>query len=197
MIQTRPPMIEVLRPISICRSAVMAAVATSMLLVGCGSDESGPSTTPPEDRPSTSTTSETPAASPLEGTWRTGPVSLRDAEATLRRQGLARWIEGFRANPPFSGETVLVLSIEGGQWNLDGESEGKSPAPIDYDAAYEINGDTVTFHHSEGSNTHRWSIDGDTLRLQFVRGTLPLYKGVPDEVFQRALYMTAPFTREG
>ena len=69
--------------------------------------------------------------------------------------------------------------------------------PIDYDAEYEIDGDTVTFHHSDGSNTHRWTVDGDTLSLEFVKGTMPPYEGIPDEVFQRALYMTETFTRQG
>jgi hypothetical protein len=150
-----------------------------------------------EDRPRTVATSETPDVSPLEGSWRTRPISIAETEATIRRHGLARWIKDFRANAPFSGKTVLLLSIENGQWNLYGESEGKPAAPIDYDAAYENKGDTVVFHHSDGSNTYRWAVDGDTLQLEFVRSTLPAYRGIPDEVFQRALYMTASFTREG
>jgi hypothetical protein len=69
--------------------------------------------------------------------------------------------------------------------------------PIDYDAEYEIDGDTVVFHHSDGSNTYRWQVDHNTLTLHFVRSTLPDYRGIPDEVFQRALYMTDAFTRQG
>jgi hypothetical protein len=166
------------------RSVVVLVASTSMLLVGCGSDD--PTSTPAAP--------EAPAESPLEGTWQTGPVSVRDAEATLRRHGLAEWIEDFRRTPPFSRATVLDLSIDDGQWNLYGESRGRRE-PIDYDADYEIDGDTVVFHHSDGSNTYRWSVDGDKLSLEFVRSTLPRYRGIPDEVFQRALYMTRPFTR--
>jgi len=131
----------------------------------------------------------------LEATWRTEPISLQDAEATLRRQGFGEWIEKFHQIPPFSKVTVLDLSIEGGQWNLYGESGGREP--IDDDAEYEIDGDTVTFQHSDGSNTHRWTVDGDTLSLEFEKGTMPPYEGIPDEVFQRALYMTDVFTRQG
>ncbi len=172
------------------RSAAIAAVAASTLLVGCGSHDSTPATEAPA-------TSEAPAASsPLEGTWRTEPMSLRDVEATLRQQGFEEWIEKFRKSPPISQVTVLDLSIEGGQWNLYGESDA-GRVPIDYDAEYEIDGDTVTFHHSDGSNTHRWTVDGDTLSLEFVKGTMPPYEGIPDEVFQRALYMTETFTRQG
>ena len=68
--------------------------------------------------------------------------------------------------------------------------------PIDYDAEYKIDGDTVTFDHSDGSDTHRWTVDGDTLSLEFVKGTMPPYEGIPDEVYQRALYMTETFTRQ-
>jgi hypothetical protein len=175
---------------------VVLVAATSMLLVGCDSDDPTRATASPHDQASTSVTSVAPAESPLEGTWRTGPISLRDAEATLRRHGLTEWIEEFRTSPPFSKVTVLELSIEDGQWNLYGESaDGREP--IDYDAEYEIDGNTVVFHHSDGSNTYRWSVDDDTLRLEFVRSTLPGYNGIPDEVFQRALYMTDAFTRQG
>ena len=167
-------------------AAITSLGALAMLLVGCGSDNSE---TP-------AATSETPAASPLEGTWRTGSVSPRDAEATLRQQGFGRFVEDYRANAPFSTDTVLILSIEDGQWNLYGESEGQRE-PVDYDAEYEIDGDTVTFQHSDGSNTHRWTVDGDTLSLEFEKGTMPPYEGIPDEVFQRALYMTDVFTRQG
>ena len=39
-------------------------------------------------------------------------------------------------------------------------------------------------------------VDGDTLSLEFVKSTLPGYHGIPDEVFQRALYMTDAITRQ-
>ena len=135
--------------------------------------------------------------SPLEGTWQAGPITLEETEATLRRHGLGRWVDDYRENAPFSGETVLTLTIESGAWDLYGASGDGEPEPIDYDAEYEIDGDTVVFHHADGSNTYRWEVEDDTLRLHFVRSTLPGYEGIPDEVFQRALYMTATFERQG
>ena len=92
---------------------------------------------------------------------------------------------------------MLSLTIENGAWHLYGASGGGEPQPIDYDADYEIDGDTVTFHHSDGSTTYGWEVDGDTLRLEYAASTMPSYNGVPDEVYQRALYMTATFTRTG
>jgi hypothetical protein len=133
------------------RWVVLLVAATPMLLLGCGSDDPTPATASGDDRASTSAASEAPAESPLEGNWRTEPISVRDAETTLRRHGLAEWIDEFRKIPPFSEVTVLDLSIEDGQWNLYGESEG-GREPIDYDAEYEIDGNTVVFHHSDGSN---------------------------------------------
>ena len=182
---------------------LVAATAISILLVGCGSEDSTPTPASPGGGASTSATSEvpatshTPAVSPLEGSWKTGPITLKETEATLRRHALDRWVKNYRANAPFSGDTVLMLTVENGAWDLYGKSGGGQPQPIDYDAEYEIDGDTVVFHHSDGSNTYRWQVDHDTLTLHFVRSTLPAYRGIPDEVFQRALYMTQPFTRQG
>jgi len=185
------------------RSAAVAVAAASMLLVGCGSEGSTPATASSDDAASTSstsevpTTSEAPAVSPLEGNWRAGPISLEETEATVRRHGLGRWVKDYRENAPFFGDTVLTLTIKDGAWDLYGTSGGGQPVPIDYDAEYETDGDTVVFHHSNGSNTYRWQVDHSTLTLHFVQSTMPGYRGIPDEVFQRALYMTEAFTRQG
>ncbi len=183
---------------------VAIAIALPVALTGCGDDVETPSggTSPSSaSSPPTATPTPTPTATPtptteLEGSWQAGPLSLEETEATVRRHGLGRHLAAYRKNAPFSDDTLLTLTIENGAWDLYGESNGGPPQPIDYDAEYEIEGDTVVFHHSDGSNTYRWSVDGDTLRLEFVRSTLPGYEGIPDEVFQRALYMTSVFTRQ-
>jgi hypothetical protein len=59
-----------------------------------------------------------------------------------------------------------------------------------------VDGDEVVVTHSNGSNTFRWEIEGDTLTLEHVATTMPPYEGIPDPVFQRALYMTADFTQD-
>jgi len=190
-------------PNKVTRGWAVAVAAASMLMAGCASEDSPPTTALPDGGASSSatseapTTSEAPAASPLEGSWRAGPVSLEETEATLRRHGLDRWVDDYRANAPFSADTVLVLTVEDGAWDLYGKSGGGQLEPIDYDAEYEIDGDTVVFHHSDGSNTYRWRVDDNTLTLHFVQSTMPSYRGIPDEVFQRALYMTETFTTRG
>ena len=183
------------------RFVPVAFAASSVLLVGCGSDEPGSVSAAPDEPTSNSVSSETPsetpvAASPLEGSWQAEPITLEQSEATIRRHGLGEWVEEYRKNAPFSGDTLLSLTIEGGAWDLYGESDGGPSQPIDYDAEYEIAGDKVVFHHSDGSNTYRWRVDGDTLQLRFEKSTLPGYRGIPEEVFQRALYMTATFSKQ-
>ncbi len=177
--------------------AFVAAVAlTAGPLSGCGSDDTEP-TSSADDRPSSSASSEAPEESPLEGSWQTTTVSLEDLEATIRANGLGQWVEDFRANAPFTDDLVLTLTIENGAWDLYGETSTGVGVPIDYNAEYEIDGDTVVFEHSDGTNTHRWSVDGDTLTFEYVGTTLPPYQGIPNEVYQRALYMTAEFTKRG
>ncbi len=177
----------------------LVLAATAVLLAGCGSDDPEAKEAP-DDTVSSSATSPSseapPVVSPLEGSWQAGPVSLAESEATVRGHGLGQWVDEYRANAPFSEDTVLMLTVEDGAWDLYGASGGGEPQPIDYDAEYEIDGDTVVFHHSDGSNTFRWEVQDDILRLHFVKSTLPGYHGIPDEVFQRALYMTEPFTRQ-
>jgi hypothetical protein len=161
-----------------------APLALSLvLLAGCGAGS----------EPAEKTSS--PTAPSLEGTWRTEPISLSDAEATLRKHGLGKYIEKLKTEPPFQGETVLILDVKD-EWDLYGESDGGQRAEIDYDAEYLVKGDTVKVTHSTGSTTHRWSVDGDRLTLEWVSTTQPDYNGVPDEVYQRALYMTSEFTRD-
>ena len=187
------------------RATLLAsALLPLMLVAACGSDpdraaaQDAPAAASPSPTSIPSATSEAPVSSPLEGTWSAGPISLKDTEATLRRFGLGQWVEEYRANAPFQGDTVLSLTIENGAWDLYGASDGGQPEPIDYDAEYEIDGDTVTFHHSDGSNTYAWSLGEEgSLHLELVRSTMPAYQGIPDEVFQRALYMTNAFTQQG
>jgi hypothetical protein len=164
------------------RYVVHVALAL-VLLAGCGTDIEEPAA------------KSSPPAPALEGTWRTEPISLSDAEATLRNNGLGKWVKKFKIDPPFQGETVLILDVKD-EWDLYGETDGGPREEIDYDADYTVDGDTVEVTHSTGSTTHRWSVDGDRLTLEWLSTTQPAYNGVPDEVYQRALYMTAEFTRD-
>ena len=37
---------------------------------------------------------------------------MSDAEATLRKHGLGKYIKKLRTEPPFEGETVLILDVK-------------------------------------------------------------------------------------
>ncbi len=134
-------------------------------------------------------------AGPLLGTWRTGVITPANAEATLRRNGLAEWIPRFRSQTPFTEPMALVLVISPRQWDLYGKPKGKPRFEIDYDAAYVVKGNTVDKIHSTGFTTLRWSVKNGRLTLRWLKTTEPPVMGIPDKVFQYALYMTQKFTR--
>ena len=158
-------------------------------LVGCGSDDGSEASSMTEQSSTTAT--------PLDGIYRTGPITPADAEATVREHGLDEWMDEFRPlNPIEAPSTELILDIGDGEWDLYGETDGGPRVEIDYDAEYAVEGDQVVFTHSDGANTYHWSLDGDTLTLEFINSTLPPYGGIPEEVFQSALYETSTFTRQ-
>jgi hypothetical protein len=178
----------------------MLVVGLAIILTGCGSDDT--TSDPVAAEPSapadeaTSPAAETPeAASPLDGTWKTSAISTADAEDTLRRYGLAKRIDEFRSNSPFAGDTVLILQVADGGWDLYGKSKSEGRYEIDYNAESRVEGSNVVVSHATGSNKFRWSVEGDALTLKWLSGSNPPYEGIPDEVFQRALYMTSDFER--
>jgi hypothetical protein len=172
----------------------LAALGVVALLAACGSDEENPSTSAAEGASATATG---PAASPLDGTWQTAAISPRAVEANLRRHGLAKWIKRFRAETPIPATRTLILELEDGEWDLYAQPAGEARAEVDYDAEYVVDGDTVEKVHATGVTTYRWSVEGDTLSFRWLKTTEPAFKGIPDEVFSRALYMTEPFKRRG
>ena len=133
--------------------------------------------------------------SPLVGTWRTGVITPANAEATLRRYGLGKWISRFRKQTPFTEPMAMVLVVSPGEWDLYGKPKGEPRVEIDYDAEYVVKGNTVEKIHSTGSTTLRWSVKGRKLTLRWLKTNEPPYMGIPDKVFQYALYMTQNFTR--
>ena len=146
--------------------------------------------------PASATASATLAGDPLEGIWRTAPISPADAEATLRQHDLEQYIQQFGDVTPVSEEMVLILDIHDGEWDLYGMPNGGARQEIDYDADYTVDGDEVAVAYFAGTNTFRWSINGDMLTLEWVATTLPDYQNIPEEVFQRVLYMMETFERQ-
>ena len=135
------------------------------------------------------------ATTPLVGTWRTDTISQADAEVTLRRYGLSKWVARFRRETPFMEPMSLILVITPTEWDLYGKQKGKPRAEIDYDAKYAVQRGTVDKIHSSGFTTLGWSVNGRKLTLRWLKTTEPPYMRIPDKVFQYALYMTRKFTR--
>lgn len=174
----------------------LAAVGVAVLFIGCGSDdEKGTAATSNDPKPTATQTAADDAAA-IEGTWQTGPISPRDVDATLRRDGLAKWIDRFRPVTPITASTTLILDLHDGEWDLYGKPRNGPRKEIDYDAEYVVKGERVEKIHATGTTTYRWSVNGDALTLEWLSSTEPPYKGIPDQVFGRALYMTQPFTRQ-
>jgi hypothetical protein len=177
------------------RRIALALIGLVIALAGCGSDDESETTGAAAESTPTTTASNSEDASALEGTWETDPITVADLEDTLREAGLGEHVGKFGQNAPISdAPTSLILEV-GDDWDLSGQTEGEQPTEIDYDAEYKVEGDEVVVTHSEGSNTFRWSVNGDVLKLTWLETTLGSFKGVPEEAFQRALYMTASFHR--
>jgi hypothetical protein len=154
-----------------------------------------------------------PAPGPLAGVWRTDPITVDDMSRTLRAHGLAKWVGRFAKQAPI-GKTPksLVLEIDTRNylypfdWRLYAEPEpGSRKVLIDYrgqeeDAGrrglqYEQHGDELVVSHEGDANAYRWSVRRNDLTLTWQKTTYPPHLGIPEEVFQRALYMTAEFKR--
>lgn len=184
------------------KSRLAIGVAALLIMTGCASQTASsvaPSSAPPAVSEAPSAAASAPASapaatSPLEGVWHTGVVTPDDAQTTLQAAGLQQWIQPFLANSGFAASNVFTLRILGGRWVQYWSKDGGVDEDND-DGAYTISADTVTISHGpQGSDTYRWSVQGDTLTLTFQSDTFPPTNDIPEEVFQRAFY-TAPFTR--
>ena len=167
-----------------------------------------------------------PPRGPVAGVWRTDPITVDDMKRTLRAHGLAKWVGRFAKHAPIGNSpTALVLEIDTRDgfpgypfdWHLYAEPEaGSRKRMIDYrmqtdhwggqdlpdvprgpGLRYEQDGDQLVASYEGDSNTYRSAVDGKYLTLTWLKTTYPPHMGIPEEVFQRALYMTAKFKRVG
>jgi hypothetical protein len=178
---------------------LIGALAVLAFVPACGGDDgSEPAGTSPSEEPNSATQSSPEEATELAGTWRTSPITIERMTRTLREQGLGEWVARFEQNAPVSDRpTVLVLEVRDGAWDLYGQPRGGQREEIDYDAQYKVDGETVVVSHEGDSNTYRWAVEDEALRLTWLDTTYGRNKGIPEQVFQRALYMTADFRRAG
>lgn len=167
-----------------------------MLLAACGAAISSVPSVPPSAPPSVpaSAPAATEGASELEGVWHTGVITPDDAIATLQAADLGQYAQGFLSFWKPGDENVFTLRISGGRWALYVSKDG-GLAEEDDSGAYTIDGNTVTIRHDDGTDTHEWSVSGDTLTITYLSDTFssPIPHG--EEIYQRVLYMTSPWTR--
>ena len=187
-------------------SGVAVLAVTCTVLGACGSTGSTGSASPPSASgdPAANGKASTPTRNgpALEGTWRTGNVTLADFAAKLQQLGLQKWIQPFRAKaewPQVLGRSnAFLLTVGGGVWH-EGWSKDGGPFTVQDDGTYRIVGNTVVVTPTccpAEVDTWRWSVQGDTLRL--ARAGVKnesSFQGIPGVVFQ-VFYNVAPFRRQ-
>jgi hypothetical protein len=131
----------------------------------------------------------------LEGRWEirsaVAPSRLAD---TLSAAGLGQWADEVRTALPqdltwsvrMQDGYLIAEFVDDGAWNL-----------LDRRLA-RLEGHRMVLAFDDGTrgeSVYRWHRSGDTLRFTLLRTTDPERDGIPGEVYQRALYTTAPFHR--
>jgi hypothetical protein len=175
--------------------ARLAAGLTGLLLLTACSQATSPAPSAPSAVPSViGSASEPGDPSQLEGVWHTGVVTPDDAVATLQAAGLGEYAQGFLDFWQPGAENVFTLRISGGRWAFYLSKDGGPAEEVDA-GAYSIDGNTVTIRHDEGTDTHRWSVSGNTLTFEYVSDTIEAPVPHGEEIFQRVLYMSSPWTR--
>lgn len=174
------------------RSEAILGLVALLALAGCGTGVAGtPSGTPS----AVVTGSAAPDPSALEGVWHTGTLTPDDFVATLQAADLGQYAQGFLAFWKPGTENVFSLRIIGGFWAFyrardGGIAEGEDSGP------YTIDGNTVTIRHDDGgTDTLRWSVSGDTLTITYLSDTFESEVPHGEEIFQRVIYMSSPWTR--
>jgi hypothetical protein len=179
------------------------AVALALLALSCGACASGSTTATAGSAPtstaaattSAATTSARPA-SPVEGTWRAGPLPMSVIAANLKTHRLKKWTATYLGKHTSRSKFIHTLKLQDGHLILLSTIDGVTQGVEDRED-YTITGQHITFTPigSGCASTFGWQVDGDRLVLTFVSDSCPPYNGTPDQVFMRALYASAPYLK--
>jgi DNA-directed RNA polymerase specialized sigma24 family protein len=137
-------------------------------------------------------------ANPLAGHWVSEPVTRADVRRAARLAGdasdAATMLEGLPALP-----FRVTLFVDGSRNEMVTRLRHGGQEDLTDQENVEVDGDRVllTPQLADGGTVHRWSIEGDTLRLTFVSTTEAPSEGAPAEAWQRLLYDSAPLARQG
>ena len=178
---------------------IVLILSLASWLAGCG-DDGRPEQ--PTDSPATA------EASPVEGTWRTEPISEQAIVDTLTDAGLAEWIDDFFAVAADDGlqyasddgtrpGMTVTLTLLAGQWTATfSVGDVVDQNPLDTGGTYQVDGDVITHTHPNEVASYRWTVENDRLNLSFVSVTDTDYRGIPIEVLVRSHYTAVPFYRD-
>jgi hypothetical protein len=177
-------------------AAALALVAGGALVNG-GRDQGAPG--PAQPGHSRAADSSTPhhstAPTPLDGTWRIGPVTTAQIRATLRQGGEGRWFRTvIRDLPP--PPVTYWMTIHNGR--VDVRLAGRGGTRYGYDQEYlTVSGRRAILEPrgNLGVNRYRWALEGGRLRLMFLSTSEGGLGVNPNAAFQRALYSVAEWTR--
>jgi hypothetical protein len=174
--------------------AAAAAAAVVAIAVTLSTDDPTSSPTP-SNPPTTSappTQGEAPA-SPIEGTWRSDPVSFEAMAANLRDNGLQASVPALRAELGEFGRTRITVTM------VDGDETVLLGGNVASTSAYTLGAGTVTLNNATGwtGTTVLQDQMAVGMRLSFILITAPegATGGLSNEALVRALYTTATFTK--
>ncbi len=185
--QTMTRRLVVAGSVAAAAAAVAAAVALS---------SGDPTSTPaPADPPTTAPTVQAEApASPIEGEWRSEPVTFADLATTLRESGLASEVPALRTALGDVGRARLTLVMVDGDEviRIGGQEVGT--------ATYTLGTGTVSLTSSDWSDDtvlEERMTEGPSLAFTLVGAPRGATDGLSDEALVRALYTTTSFTQVG
>ena len=159
-------------------------VAIVIGLTGCTDDQNDPAARQAEPSPSSATPTPRPARTPLDGKWLS---HLTPGEYTQRldRAGLGRWTDDFLTGEEvLDGENPVVYRFGDGQFTVGYYVPGQ-PWHVGWKGIYRVSGQQVELYDdfSEITDTFRWRVKGDRLRLTWMHSDADEIDGIPLEVY--------------
>lgn len=169
-------------------ASVVATAAAAVVAVSVGPLSEPRGVDPADPLPTSSTPS---LASPLEGTWRSGPLQSSDVRAAAREAGTPTAAATMLAELPQSPFRVVVV-MRGASLTTYVEGAGGRLDVVDQEAvAVEDQLLTVRPFDVQAESVHVWSLAGDELTLRLRSTTEP----GTGEAWQRLLYNSVALTR--
>jgi TRAP-type C4-dicarboxylate transport system substrate-binding protein len=137
-----------------------------------------------------------PATDPLAGTWTTGPIT----QSQWRHAYIAAGGSEKDAHESFGSDIShksVTFTFQDGVFKVYCSDDGRPPDNCDH-GGYEVGDDGTLTLYTGGTETYRYDLSGDTLRLYFVKGDCGIgcdYGALPP--LGPTLYAGFPFTRSG